>query len=197
MQRILYKPIKGMRKMFVRHCRFVVHELKCKPRFSFLEILEEMLIKRCCLGCNKLNVSSISQKGHNQQIVQQFNISTRSDILLPVYGKSIATFKLPYQPLLTLKHIAIIGKNIKSSPKKYTSRLIMSVVSTWPLLLMALLMAICAGSVIWLLVRMNLYFNFPKQRKRGYKHNQLFNFVFKGYLGKQRSIPKKISKWSL
>ena len=147
--------------------------------FSFSEILEEMLVKRCCLGCNKLKTSTTSYKGHNRQIIQQFNISTRSHILLPVYGKSIATFKLPYQPLLNLKHVDIIGKKIEVSAESYTSHLIISAFSTWPLLLIALLMAICAGSLIWLFVRIIIWF-FPWKRACKLKIKQIkSNFVFR------------------
>ena len=127
-------------------------DLEFKQTFSFLsEILEKIIIERCCLGCNQLKMSTT--ENYKQQVVEQFNISTRSDLLLPMYGNSIATFKLPYQPLVELKHIAIIGKKLIISPHNYMTHLIKSTFKTWPLLLMALLMAICAGSIIWLLVR--------------------------------------------
>ncbi|XP_066910715.1 uncharacterized protein [Clytia hemisphaerica] len=114
-----------------------------------INVLREILITRCCLSCNDLHI--LPEKEYTNKLINQFNKSTRDDIVAPIYSNSIATYRLPYTGLLKLTKISIIGEKSELSSENLMAHLIESVIFTWPLLLVALTLAICAGSVIWLL----------------------------------------------
>ena len=115
----------------------------------FLVLLNEILVKVCCLGCTQLHYLP------EKEFIGKFTeYPLHSDIILPVQNhiEHDKFFNLPYQTLMFVQTISLFGRQIDNPPKNIMSTLFWSLLKTWPILLMALSLAVVAGCIIWLLV---------------------------------------------
>ena len=115
---------------------------------SFPALLNEIIVKVCCLGCTQL------QYLPEKDFTGKWNYSLQSDIIIPVQSHVEHTkfFMTPYQTLLFVQKISLFAKQVHNPPKDIMSTLFWSLLRTWPLLLMALSLAVVSGCIIWLLV---------------------------------------------
>ena len=65
-----------------------------------------------------------------------------------------------FAPLMVLDGVTFIGKVKKPTTIDLMKMLVESTKKTWPLYVIALALAICAGSIVWVLV--SKYFDFPE-----------------------------------
>eukprot|EP00111_Clytia_hemisphaerica_P017640 TCONS_00052178-protein len=126
-------------------------------------ILEETIIKTCCMSCNKLNI--LPPVG----FIDKFHNREKYDLILPIEGgeNNKMFFSTPFYPLMTLKAIAFIGKPPVQPNVDLLEIVFDTVWSSWSLVLLAIMMAFAAGSAIWVL---DTWYNkpqFPRSFPRG------------------------------
>ena len=127
--------------------------IKLQNNFLFISVialLTEIIVNICCLGCIELEY--VSQKGFVEKYIDQLYEPT--DIVIPVQNTvdEQRFFTIPYQTLMFVQEVSIIAKKVKNPPKDMMTTLFWSLLRTWPLLMMAVSLAMAAGCVIWLLV---------------------------------------------
>ncbi|XP_066911499.1 uncharacterized protein [Clytia hemisphaerica] len=138
-------------------------------------LLKEIIVDVCCLGCNTLHY--LPQKGFIEKYAEQVNKPV--DIVIPVQNhiNRKTFFNAPYQTLMFVRDISMFGKKVHNPPKDIMSSLFWSMLRTWPLLLMALSMAMAAGCIIWLLDTWTNKRQFPRTLPYGPFEGLWWSFV--------------------
>ena len=77
------------------------------------------------------------------------------DIVVPVESKNPngSNFGFPYGELLELHTLYFVSKKQVKDRTEILLNLANSTIDTWPLFVVAITMAFCAGAFIWILVR--------------------------------------------
>ncbi|XP_066934991.1 uncharacterized protein [Clytia hemisphaerica] len=119
------------------------------------DILQETLIKRCCLGCNKLEFLPPKDfmKKFTDQLVSDNNTIHKADIIIPaehIDGKREIVLSHHFSKLTKFESIYFIAKTKSTGTKELVYTLFTSALKSWPLFVIALIMAVCAGTIIWL-----------------------------------------------
>jgi len=96
----------------------------------------------------------LPEKEFSQKFFDHYGKKEIADIILPVQNHPTAPnfFTSPYATLMQVEKILYIGVKSQRKTKDKMSSLFRSLLGTWPLLVMALSMAVGAGSVVWVLV---------------------------------------------
>ena len=121
---------------------------------SSLALLKEIIVKVCCLGCTQLEY--LPEKDF---VGKYMDYPLPSDIIIPVQNHVEHTkfFNAPYQTLMFVQKISLFAKQVHNPPKNIMSTLFWSLLRAWPLLLMALSLAVVSGCIIWLLVSLTVW----------------------------------------
>ena len=114
-------------------------------------MLKEGFVKRCCLGYNKLK---FIEKEHTQKFIEQFNISTRVDLVIPVgtVQRVKNLFGYNYGNLLNLDFMYFVSKRQEKTNVEILQNLWSGILGTWPLFSVSMALSFLAGTVIWVLV---------------------------------------------
>ena len=135
---------------------------------SPLDILQETLIKRCCLGCNKLIFlpPKDNLRKYTDQLVQASSSTRRNnkntlkaDIVIPSEHKDgVHEMVLGHHfaKLTQFKSVYFISRTKKTKTTQLLYTLFASALKSWPLFVVAFIMCIGAGILIWLAVRNSL-----------------------------------------
>jgi len=101
----------------------------------------------------------LSKKSFLEKYIDQ--LYEPADIVIPVQNTvdEQTFFTIPYQTLMFVQDVSIIAKKVKNPPKDMMSTLFWSILKTWPLLMMAVSMAMAAGCIIWLLVCFHMLYS--------------------------------------
>ena len=87
--------------------------------------------------------------GNNSQNIQ------KADIIIPaehVKGKKEIVLSHHFSTLTTFDSVYFIAKTKSTGTKELVYTLFTSTLKSWPLFVIALIMAVCAGTIIWLSV---------------------------------------------
>ena len=109
-------------------------------------------MESCCLGCNKLEFVPTNLSHKDVNFLTNLN---NSDIILPIENAR-GTKKFGHNmfaPLIDLNGVTFFGRRSAASTVDLVKMLVESTKRTWPLYVIALALAICAGSIVWVLVR--------------------------------------------
>ena len=109
------------------------------------------IMSTCCLGCNNIKFvgpNDYLTKFHNQN----------ASVIMPIETSKSSTqfFGRDFLYLLEVPAVSFLLKPQRHSASELTADLFKSVLSTWPLFITALLMAIIAGIAIWMMVSMEI-----------------------------------------
>lgn len=109
-------------------------------------MLEEAL-ETCCYKCSKLKYI-----GPNNRIDTITN--PNASVLLPVQSATTSKYIMgrDYIPLVDLHSVIFLAKDKSNKGVELTLHLFTSVLNTWPLFIIAFLMAMVAGCIVWVLV---------------------------------------------
>lgn len=129
--------------------------------------LKEILIEHCCLGCN--NITFLPSLGVIEKFKTYLSNNNTADIVLPVEnGRHASVFYgNPYISLIQISKVLFIRKDKKVTNSDLLDPLLHSTLLTWPLAVIAIAMAVCAGTIIWM---MDTWFNrhqFPRSFPKG------------------------------
>ena len=141
---------------------------------SPLDILQETIIKRCCLGCNKLIFlpPKDNLRKYTDQLVpassnnhtNNGNKTSKADIIIPsehIDGVREIVLGHHFAKLTQFKSVYFISRTKKTKTTQLLYTLFSSAFKSWPLFVIALILAVCAGIIIWLSVSScNLFFLF-------------------------------------
>ena len=141
---------------------------------SPLDILQETIIKRCCLGCNKLIFlpPKDNLRKYTDQLVpassnnhtNNGNKTSKADIIIPsehIDGVREIVLGHHFAKLTQFKSVYFISRTKKTKTTQLLYTLFSSAFKSWPLFVIALILAVCAGIIIWLSVSScNFFFCF-------------------------------------
>ena len=121
--------------------------------YLLLEILQAILVDTCCFGCNGINYTKSDgfQSPYRNGTYKDF------DITLPAENGIKAKTYLgePFAALIIIQGVSFFAKSASEpTSDMLMSSVLSSIRSAWPLFTMGLVMAIAAGTIIWLLVSM-------------------------------------------
>ena len=122
---------------------------------NHLGLLQESLIDTCCFGCNALEILK------PYDFYSKFGVvgSGRVDLVVPIEGstdyRKFFTFR--YYPLIEQNYIAFIGKTPKNANVDLLSVVFETVFKSMYLMLFAIVMALAAGTAIWVLVSNSMF----------------------------------------
>ena len=144
--------------------------------FFFLDMLRSIM-STCCLGCNNIKFvgpNDYLTKFHNQN----------ASVIMPIETSKSSTqfFGRDFLYLLEVPAVSFLLKPQRHSASELTADLFKSVLSTWPLFITALLMAVIAGIAIWMMVSME---------KKQFCNVEFFILPLKGQSGVDKIIVKK------
>ena len=107
-------------------------------------------LKSCCGSCARYTVVNAT---NNQSSLRSLAKSGSADIFFPVLGETSASsvHGFHFVPILFLTGGTLLYVQDKSG-KAFASKLLEGVFEVWPLVTIALLLALIAGSIIWLMV---------------------------------------------
>ena len=116
---------------------------------DFLFTVADMLrsiMATCCLGCNKIKFVG------NKTYLTKFHVN--ASVIMPIETSKSSTqfFGRDFVYFLEVPGVSFLLKPKRHSASELTADLFKSVLSTWPLFITALLMAIIAGLAIWMMV---------------------------------------------
>ena len=119
-------------------------------------MLKEGFVKRCCLGYNKLK---FIEKDNTQKFIEQFNKSTRVDLVIPVGTVQLVKnlFGYNYGKLLSLDFMYFISKRQEKTNVEILRNLGSGILGTWPLFSVSMALSFLAGTIIWVLVSDEYY----------------------------------------
>ena len=105
------------------------------------------IMATCCLGCNKIKFVG------NKTYLTKFH-DTNASVIMPIETSKSSTqfFGRDFVYFLEVPGVSFLLKPKRHSASELTADLFKSVLSTWPLFITALLMAIIAGIAIWMMV---------------------------------------------
>ena len=109
----------------------------------------------CCYGCSNITFHGPVDSQY------KFRNKRETVLFMPLESatKSSMFFQYDFVPFVDVSGVRIMSKEISGRTSEYTTQLLISVLSTWPLFLTAILMAAAAGCVMWVLVRISLNVN--------------------------------------
>ena len=107
----------------------------------------DIALETCCHGCTKIEYIYV-EKETDKYFVP--NVS----IVMPQEGAAEATkvFGYDFMHFMEVKGVTFLSQMTQHDANRITWHLFKSVLRTWPLFLIAFLMAITAGCVVWVLV---------------------------------------------
>ena len=119
--------------------------------FNLIDYLNEVLVERCCLGCNALKFVKVNQS--DDKFIQNYRDESLG-IVAPVEfrGKEANIMGHSTVPVFSHKNIYYLGLVEDLNAFALLTNLVYNSLETWPLFVTALSMAVCAGVVIWLSV---------------------------------------------
>ena len=130
----------------------------------YLAAMLRSIISTCCLGCN--NVTFVGPRTY----LRKFH-NPNASVVMPVETSKSSTqfFGRDFVYFLEVPAVSFLLKSQSHSASELTTDLFKSVLSTWPLFITALLMAIIAGIAVWMLVsasfiaftHMQLHYHLP------------------------------------
>eukprot|EP00111_Clytia_hemisphaerica_P013428 TCONS_00039419-protein len=130
------------------------------------DLLNEVFIRRCCLGCGKIVYENRFTQENN---LMQQDVN-RKMILVPhemQQDKVVKLHKHNVVRMIKYQNIFFLGKKIQADAGDLVGTLFVSTIKTWPLFVIAISMAICAGTIMWLMDRWINEEHFPKTFPRG------------------------------
>lgn len=100
----------------------------------------------CCFGCNKVNF--IGPFKHFDKFFKD------ADLVIPVQTSVSNShyFGHDFIHMLEVPAVSFIGLPLKHDPDRMVRTIAKSILNTYPLFIIALVMALTAGVAIWLLV---------------------------------------------
>ena len=106
----------------------------------------EYALESCCFGCNTII--------YNGPFIHFERFYKNSDLVIPVQTSISNTqfFGHNFIHMLEIQAVSFFGEPVKHDPDKIVKMIATSVIGTYPLFLIALVMALTAGVAIWLLV---------------------------------------------
>ena len=130
------------------------------PTHSLIQLglLQESLIDTCCFGCNALEILE------PYDFYSKFGVvgSGKVDLVVPIEGSTNYRkfFTFYYYPLADQNYIAFIGKTPQNTDVDLLSVVFETVFRSMSLMLFAIVMALAAGTAIWVLVSNSFMFFF-------------------------------------
>lgn len=108
-------------------------------------------LESCCFGCN--TVKYVGPFVHFEKFYKD------SDLVIPVQTSISNTefFGHNFIHMLEVQAVSFFGEPVKHDPDKMVRTISRAVLSTYPLFIIALVMALTAGVAIWLLVSFYLF----------------------------------------
>lgn len=113
-----------------------------------------MLVGLCCNGCYNISYES-TYNNTNELIITLNKNGDSSDFIYPALGKTDSTTVKGYYFLPTIEITSYTIVTLKRSKKEVLTDLMVSSTELWPLLVICLLLALIAGFLIWILVRIH------------------------------------------
>ena len=106
----------------------------------------EYALESCCFGCN--TVTFVGPLNHFEKFYKN------TDLVIPVQTSISNTefFGHNFIHMLEIQAVSFFGEPVKHDPDKMIRTISRSILSTYPLFIIALVMALTAGVAIWLLV---------------------------------------------
>lgn len=156
-----------------------------KPIGLLPDMLNETL-HVCCFGCK--NVTYRGPVDHTER----FNSMT-ADIFMPVQSSSSSSYfdDKDFISMVDASKVSVLAKQrtlaVKSSD--LTLHMLESVISTWPLFLIAILMAISSGCVVWTLDTWYNEEHFPQRFPKGIFEGFWWGFISMTTVGYGDRVP--------
>ena len=106
----------------------------------------ELAIRTCCFDCTKINFKGPFE---TLDILEQ-----NSTIIMPLQSASTSKhyIDMMFIPFVDLHSVMFLAKENSNRGQMLSAHLFRSILNTWPLFLIALMMAVVAGCVVWVLV---------------------------------------------
>ena len=129
-------------------CFYIIEKFNI---FVVSDLLNQVFIRRCCLGCGKLV--------YENRFTQEENLMMQDDntkkILVPhemPHDTVVKLHKHSVVRMIKYNNVFFLGKKIQADAGDLVGTLFVSTIKTWPLFVIAISMAICAGTIMWLMV---------------------------------------------
>ncbi|XP_066917843.1 uncharacterized protein [Clytia hemisphaerica] len=132
-----------------------------------IDILEEVLVQRCCLGCT--NLQFVHYTIPDDMFFENFNAWENDSIIAPVEFRGEESSLLGHHlvPLFQHRKVYFLGLHTEIDSYVLLRGVINNALLTWPLFVTALSMAVLAGVIIWISEQWSNEEHFQKEFPRG------------------------------
>ena len=106
-----------------------------------------MAMKTCCFGCNE--ITYVDRSRH----IDRF-FATNNTFAMPVQSsdKSKKFLGHDYIHMLSIRSAGLFAPAVKPDPIEMGKSLMTSILNTWPMLIIVLVLSVAAGFCVWVLV---------------------------------------------